>query len=248
MNPKYLLCFLLLLIFGTSANARSGGNIYALIVGVSEYANESDNLPYSAKAAAEINDLLKRQTTPDKISLLTDRQATSANILAAAERLFTTTNNDDIVIFYFAGHGYEGGFASHDGWIDYGELKRIFRKTAAKRKIIFADACYSGDMRSPEQEGRSRSINLGNQQVCLFLSSRSDQFSWQTSELESGFFTFYLLAGLRGGADTNRDRIVTARELFDFVNPRVKEHSGGVQVPVMWGRFENRMEILNWNR
>ncbi len=56
------------------------------------------------------------------------------------------------------------------------------------------------------------------------------------------------MTGLRGGADADHNKVVTARELFDFVYPRVKEHSKGIQVPVMWGKFEDRMEILNWNR
>ncbi len=80
------------------------------------------------------------------------------------------------------------------------------------------------------------------------LALRSGVVGVGGSSLGNGFFTFYLLAGLRGGADNNRDRIVTARELFEFVNPRVKEMTKDVQVPVMWGRFEHNMEVLNWNR
>ena len=244
----FLLCvFLLLAAFGAGAQTRRG-NVYALVVGVSEYENPADNLPYSASTALEVYNLLKRNTSSDKIVLLTNKNATYQNILNVAEWLFTQTNSDDSVIFYFNGHGYEGGLAAHDFWIDYSELKQIFRRTKAQRKIIFADACFSGIMRSRNTQRNSNSNNFENQRVCLFLSSRSDQYSWQTSELETGYFSYYLLAGLRGGADTDRNKVITARELFNFVYPRVREHSGGIQTPVMWGRFENSMEILNWNR
>jgi uncharacterized caspase-like protein len=64
--------------------------------------------------------------------------------------------------------------------------------------------------------------------------------------LHNGAFTFFLIAGLKGGADANRDRMITAKELYDFVRPQVEEQTGGKQIPVMWGKFEDDMVIMNW--
>lgn len=251
MRHKYLLLLSILTVCNSAFvfAQEQRGSVYAVIVGVSNYDLEgATDLPYSAKAATEMYELLDWCTAPDRMVLLTDQDATHDNVVAAMDRLFTVTAPEDVVILYLNGHGYMGGFATKDDYLDYMELKEIFKRTKARRKIIFADACYSGIMRSDELEERDGPKQLNGQRVCLFLSSRSDQTSWQRSDLKSGYFSFYLMAGLRGGADTNRDRIITARELFDFVNPRVKDESGGIQNPVMWGRFEHGMEILNWNK
>jgi uncharacterized caspase-like protein len=46
-----------------------------------------------------------------------------------------------------------------------------------------------------------------------------------------GIFTWALLEGLRGGADTNTDHFVTAGELFDFVSNRVRIETAFRQNP-----------------
>lgn len=232
-------------LLSASAYAQTGrGNIHALVVGVSKYAVPENDLQFPAKDAARMYGLLKGHTTPERITLITDENATRDNILDSASRLFAGTGAEDVAILYFSGHGYAGGLMAHDSIVGYSELKKIFKKVKA-RKIVFADACFSGAIRDDDPTVENARTAMGDQQVCLFLSSRSYQLSWGA---DNGLFTFHLLAGLRGGADADRNRIITARELFEFVNPRVKEKSGDIQVPVMWGRFDDGMEILNWNK
>ena len=79
----------------------------------------------------------------------------------------------------------------------------------------------------------------------LFLSSRTNEVS-RESRYKNSLFTIFLERGLRGGADTNRDRYITARELYDFVHKGVIEASGNKQHPVMWGKFDNNMTVINW--
>jgi uncharacterized caspase-like protein len=78
-----------------------------------------------------------------------------------------------------------------------------------------------------------------------FMSSRPDQPSAEIPIWRNGCFTEYLVGGLKGGADANRDRVITARELFDYVYPRVKAASGGRQVPQMWGSFDESMALAD---
>ena len=46
-----------------------------------------------------------------------------------------------------------------------------------------------------------------------------------------GVFTWALLEGLRGQADANTDKTVTAGELFDYVSSRVRQETGNEQNP-----------------
>ena len=83
--------------------------------------------------------------------------------------------------------------------------------------------------------------------LMLFLSSRTNETSRENPYGRNGQFTRYLLRGLKGGADNNRNRIVEAKELFDFVAVNVAKATKGKQHPVMWGRFDNNMHVMNWN-
>lgn len=64
--------------------------------------------------------------------------------------------------------------------------------------------------------------------------------------MKNGFFTEYLVKGLKGNADTNRDRKITTKELYDFVRCRVAIQSNGLQHPVMCGNFNDSTIIIEW--
>jgi len=225
------------------------GKIYAVFVGVSEYEQPYSNLTYCDSDAIEMYEMFKEYTPPERMKLLTDKQATHDSIVYYAKQLFLQAQPEDIVIFHFSGHGNKDVFFAHDKVLYFRDLEEIFKECKADRKLIFADACFSGTLRQPGNKADSgNKTNSGNQNtekgVLLFLSSRSDQSSSESSDIKEGVFTYFLLAGLRGDADANKDRYITARELFDFVNPKVKERSNGQQVPVMWGKFDENMIIL----
>ena len=82
--------------------------------------------------------------------------------------------------------------------------------------------------------------------MVFFLSSRTDEKSQERRGWRNSLFTAYLERGLRGGADTDRDRTITARELFDFVSQGVAKDSKQRQHPVMWGKFDDEMPMMVW--
>ena len=115
-----------------------------------------------------------------------------------------------------------------------------------KNKIIFADACYSGKIRPDNPTSQSEIAATQKANVMLFLSSRSNETSFERIDMKNGFFTTFLEKGLKGNADVNKDRIITAKELFDYVHTNVEQLSNGKQHPVMWGKFPNNMPVINW--
>ena len=48
------------------------------------------------------------------------------------------------------------------------------------------------------------------------------------------------------GADTDRNRILTANELYTYVHEGVVKASGNHQHPVMWGKFDGFMPVIKW--
>lgn len=109
--------------------------------------------------------------------------------------------------------------------------------------MIFADACFSGKMRQGKRQVKEENSDSN---VMLFLSSRDNETSIERRDMTNGFFTICLKDGLSGKADENRDRKITAKEIFNYVSKNVKKLSRDKQHPVMWGNFSNDMPVIIW--
>ena len=213
---------------------------YLVCVGIADYPGTENDLRISdndAKTIAKVFSVAKQAT----VSILLNEQATQSALLSTMHTSFMNANSEDIVILYFSGHGTPGALVCHDGLLTYQHIFKMLKGCKASRKVIIADACYSGKMRTNNQQTSS----YNSQNVMLFLSSRTNEVS-RESRYKNSLFTIFLERGLRGGADTNRDRYITARELYDFVHRGVIEASGNKQHPVMWGKFDNNMTVINW--
>jgi uncharacterized caspase-like protein len=213
---------------------------YLVCVGIADYPGTENDLRISdndAKTIAKVFSVAKQAT----VSILLNEQATQSALLSTMHTSFMNANSEDIVILYFSGHGTPGALVCHDGLLTYQHIFKMLKGCKASRKVIIADACYSGKMRTNNQQTSS----YNSQNVMLFLSSRTNEVS-RESRYKNSLFTIFLERGLRGGADTNRDRYITARELYDFVHKGVIEASGNKQHPVMWGKFDNNMTVINW--
>lgn len=119
-------------------------------------------------------------------------------------------------------------------------------ESRSRNKMMFIDACRSGGMRVDKETSGNAMKDAKNANVMLFLSSRNNENSIERQDMANGFFTTFLQKGLRGNADRNRDRTITAKELFDFVHAGVSRLSGGKQHPVMWGKFNDSMPVMKW--
>jgi len=77
--------------------------------------------------------------------------------------------------------------------------------------------------------------------------SRPNEVSLEMAELGHGLFTYYLLQGLGGAADLNRDGIVSLQELYEYVEQEVTRTSralGGNQHPVLKGELEGVLPLV----
>ena len=234
MKKYLLLAWMMLCAFTLQAKT------YLVSVGISDYPGTEHDLRISdndAKTIAKVFSVAKQAT----VSILINEQATQSALLSTMHTSFMNANSEDIVILYFSGHGTPGALVCHDGLLTYQHIFKMLKGCKASRKVIIADACYAGKMRTNNQQTSS----YNSQNVMLFLSSRTNEVS-RESRYKNSLFTIFLERGLRGGADTNRDRYITARELYDFVHKGVIEASGNKQHPVMWGKFDNNMTVINW--
>lgn len=213
---------------------------YVVCVGISDYPGTRNDLRVSDNDAKTIHAIFAKNGNV-KSSLILNQRATIRNVCNEMRALFAPAESDDEVILFFSGHGFPGGFCCFDGNLNYKTIYEIMKQCRAKNKMILVDACYAGKMRTTSRTNQ----NHTSQNVMLFLSSRSTEPSQETP-FKNSLFTIYLERGLRGGADTNRDRVITARELYNFVHQGVIKDSRGTQHPVMWGKFNDNMPVIKW--
>ena len=227
---------LALVVFSIPVQAK----VYLVSVGIADYPGKENDLRISDNDAKTIARVF--QATKDaSVNVLTNEDATQSELLSTMHTAFADAESDDAVVLYFSGHGTPGALVCYDGLLTYQHIFKMLKGCKATRKIIIADACYAGKMRTTQQQ-----TNIYNSQnVMLFLSSRTNETSMET-KYQNSMFTIFLERGLRGGADVNKDRRITARELYDFVHKGVIEASKNKQHPVMWGKFDNNMTIIKW--
>lgn len=227
---------LLFLVCALSIQAKT----FVVSVGIADYPGVKNDLRISDNDAQTLAKLF-RATKDASVSVLVNNQATQSALLSTMRTSFANAQSSDAVILYFSGHGTPGALVCHDGLLTYQRIFNMLKGCKANRKIIIVDACYAGKMRTSKQQ----SANYNAQNVMLFLSSRTNEKSME-SPYKNSLFTIFLERALRGGADKDRNRQITARELYDFVHDGVTEASSNMQHPVMWGKFDNNMTIIKW--
>ncbi len=238
---RYSILTLLLTLICTLAFSQ---NVYLVAVGIADYPGSENDLVLPVADASAIIDLYKSNKSA-KTRLISNSKATRRAILETTKSFFGQARSNDIVVLFFSGHGYPGGFVAYDQMLDYTDVKSIFSSCKSKHKMVFADACFSGTLRDTKSE-KQRSTAKFDGDVMLFLSSRHNETSIESPIMKNGFFTTCLVRCLKGGSDYNRDRIITAKELFTGVSEGVIRLSEGKQHPVMWGNFNDNMAILKW--
>lgn len=231
--------------------------IWAVVVGVGRY-TAMPNLKYTDDDAYQMYAFLKSPEggalTDEQVKILVDEDATRTNILQALQQTLLKADQNDVVLFYFSGHGLEGSFlpVDYDGYrnrLNHEEIKKILDKSQAKHKIVFADACHSGSLlalKAPVQNSLKRfydAFESTNGGTALLMSSKSEEYSLEDGGLRSGIFSHYLIKGLKGDADKNRDGIVNVQELYEFVYSKVVQYTTGAQTPTLSGIFDKNMPV-----
>lgn len=247
------------------------GKTYVISVGIADY-KEINDLKLSEKDAADFAAYMSGRGAD--ITLITGPEASHVNIVSALRRVAGLAREDDTVLFFFSGHGYEGGFCCWDmaalrpsstsrystqaekthinqayryfGGLSYIEIQILLRNCRARTKIVIADACYSGGLRKGLKLNTSVQ-SARNGDVIFLLSSRMDETSLEMTEGKNGLFTCYILKGLSGEADINNDGQITISELFRYTGRNVSSYASGKQQqqhPVLWGRFNENTVII----
>ena len=218
------------------------------------------DLRYAHQDARAFSDFLKSPAgggfSDDRVVLLTNQAATVKEVRKAIGDFLAQSLEDDLVILFFAGHGSPDPknpqnlyLLCHDTEPDnfYGTALPMWeidialtRSIRSKRVFILADACHSAGVGSTRAIMVSNRINTymdalarSKKGVTKITASRANELSQEKEFPEGGHgvFTHYLLEGLQGKADDNRDGFVTMEEAYQYLFDRVRSETRHSQNP-----------------
>ncbi len=221
----------------------------AIIIGIADY----KNLPradYANDDARVFYDYAVRAlgVKPENIRLLVDADADDVAIYRAFKTWLPSRvqANTDVYVFY-SGHGLptadgQGLYvlpqrADRD-FIDktaitQAEINTAIQSAKPRSVTIFLDACYSGQARTGETllaSSRPVALKVERQlfpdSFTVISASQADQISSSSPDLKHGIFSYYLMRGMEGDADVNRDGKITAGEMQAYLVENVGRQAG----------------------
>jgi hypothetical protein len=233
----------------------------AIIIGIADY----KNLPradYANDDARTFYDYAVRGlgVRAENIKLLVDAEADEIEILRAFKtwlpaRVKATTD----VYVYYSGHGLptddgtglyllpqraDRDFLS-DTALQQERINQALQATKPKSVTIFLDSCYSGMARTGQTllaSARPITLKASAQtfpaDFTVISASTSEQISSSSNELKHGIFSYYLMRGMEGDADTNKDGKITTGEMHSYLMDNVTRQASlvnRVQQPQLAG-------------
>jgi hypothetical protein len=225
--------------------ARPTNDAVAIIIGIQNY-RRAPKAEFASDDARAFYDYAIRAlgVKRENIKLLIDEQADEVEILAALKNWLPVKVNKaktDVYLFY-SGHGLPSDDGKNLYILPYGADKQFLDKTAlnqqeivtalkaiqAKSVTLFMDACYSGQIRTGDTLlASARPVALRTSadnfpsDFTVFTASSPDQIASSSPELRHGIFSYYLMKGMEGDADENKDGRITVSELQNYVSEMV---------------------------
>jgi tetratricopeptide (TPR) repeat protein len=259
----------------SAATAGQGGQTYALLVGISKYKNAQLNLQFADKDAIDFSKLVATPrfggVAPQNVLLLTDEKATSGAVRNGFQQFLKgRANKDDTVVILLASHGTAEVPGTKDSYvltydsdpqdlkstaITMAEIHKLFQEQLGKvgRVLMFVDVCKAGAIGTIQNTPVTSDVQgLGEVQGTLFglLASGPKEFSFEGPQYGGGHgaFSYYVLKGLLGDADRNKDGSVTVRELIRYVQNSVADATMDKQNPKEFGVFENEAKLADLSK
>jgi hypothetical protein len=233
----------------------------AVIIGIADYTS-LPRADFANDDAREFYDYASRGLgiAPENIKLLVDAEAGQLDILRTfrawlPQRVKPTT---DVYVFY-SGHGLPSADGKGLYLLPVGTDRDFVDKTAVlqseinaalqlakpKSVTLFLDSCYSGLAKtgatllaSARPLVLASTLNAFPPEFTVISAAQHDQISSSSPELKHGIFSYFLMRGMEGEADTNGDGRITVGEMHAYLADQVARQAGAVnrlQTPQLLG-------------
>ncbi len=228
---------------------RERRNVVAVVLGVERY-QHAPAVPFARRDAAVFREYATRLfgigDDANRLFFRTDDELTGSElrkVFGAGGWLAQRVSAETDVVVYYAGHGVadlkthapyllpndaDANYPAQTGYA-LDELYQRLAALGAHSVTVFIDACFSGGTREggslfPGARDVLVSVEhpaLRSESMAVFTASGADQLANVSPDERHGLFTYWLLKGLRGGADADGDHRVTVSELEQFLRAKV---------------------------
>ena len=228
-----------------------------IFIGIQEY----KNVPKALYASNDVNKFydFADQTLgiiPENMYVLMDDDADKGAIKETFLFWLNSKiieNKSEVFVFY-AGHGLRD--EQGESYILPNNTRvRLLKDTAiAMQEIIdivdnfqpasatfFMDSCYGGIGRGNIQLTDARPIMLVEKNIklpdnfTLFTATENNQWATGIQEVQHGVFSYFVMKGLEGAANSDNDNKITYAELYDYLQKNIPLHTARKQTPSIRG-------------
>lgn len=238
-------------------------NLYLLTIGTNPV-----DLKFPTQDAVDFAAVFENQPLFKKVYTrkLIAEEATATRIKLELSKLrknrFITDR--DMVMVFISSHGFirpDGNFclqASDYDLIDPEETSIAFNEITDRlndlncKKILMMDACHSGVAAPHLLVGRKDNAStaarsalkklLDKKDGWLMVTSSGDEPSWEHEDWQNGSFTEAIVLGLQNGeADANQNGLISIKEFYNYLVPKVTELNESVNFPAQSPQITNTL-------
>ena len=224
-------------------------NLYIFTVAINKYRDRRLQLKYAVPDA----EFILKGFSSQKKSLyqnifthhLFDDNVTRDGLKSSFEKLGDEVQADDVFVFYIAGHGitydedgdyyylpsnfrFTSSEAIQQQGISKNDLTRYLSLIKAGKTLMLMDTCNAGSFLGNNTRGLSEQTAIDrltrSTGHATIVASSDDQVAMEGYE-GHGIFTYILVEGLRGKADTDGDGFITLQELSAYTEEEVPRRS-----------------------
>jgi hypothetical protein len=228
---------------------QSARDAVAIIIGIADY-KSLPKADFANDDARTFYDYAIRALgiKPENIKLLVDSDAEEVEILRTFRNWLPSKvrSTTDVYVFY-SGHGLPTADGQglylippraaqdliDDTAIPFSKINAALQSAKPKSVTMILDACYSGQARSGETlVASARPVRLKTENrlfpenFTVITASQNDQISSSNPDLQHGIFSYYLMKGMEGDADANRDGKITLGEMQAYLVENVGRQAG----------------------
>lgn len=209
--------------------ARPGaGRTFGIFVGITNYQGENDNLPGSAADAVELARAFQQAGWMQRSNaiVLTDREATTANVRQAFRTIAPRVGANDTFVFFYDGHGGSNVLDTRGADLSRTELGRLMDGVQG-RQLLVLDSCSAGGFRSVVQGHRNRAA---------LLSSRDGETSSTAPAVGAGGWLAYAFRqAVAGEVQRRDDGSLDFDEVVTYVRQQYRAHDVDQQLVAVNG-------------
>jgi hypothetical protein len=218
--------FALPLLLALGSSRALADERYAIVIGHNHGDADEAPLRYAERDAQKLAGVLKElgEVRSENTVVLLGESADAVRraIISVNERIRTQTRLPATLVVFYSGHADANALHLGGTELPLAELEGLVRGSAAVFRLLVLDSCRSGAMTRVKGGRPVAAIPLFQHEQMpgegvVFLSASSASEDAQESDaLQGSFFTHYLVTGLRGAADKDRNGAVDLDEAYGF--------------------------------